>query len=122
VQERHAAAADSDARPLVYELDACAPSRIKGGLDVVGPIRHVMKAGAASREELPDRRVRPERAKQLHVALADAKQHGLHALLLDGLVVLDRHAEPLFVQRDRPVEVLDGNADVVDPAEHGGRV
>jgi hypothetical protein len=33
--------------------------------------------------------------------------------------VLHSHAEPLRVERDGLVEVLDGHADVVDAPEHG---
>ena len=54
------------------------------------------------------------------MAVADAEQHGLDALLLHGLAVLERHAQPLAVERDRLVEILDGDSDVIDPSEHGG--
>jgi hypothetical protein len=54
------------------------------------------------------------------MVLADVEQHGLDALLLDDLAMRDGHAVGLFVQGDRGVEVLDGDADVVDPGEHPG--
>ncbi len=53
------------------------------------------------------------------MGVADLQQHGLDAELLDALAVLVGHAQPLLVQGHRLVEVLDGNADVVDLAEHG---
>jgi hypothetical protein len=52
------------------------------------------------------------------VALANAEQNGLNALLLDRLAVLERHAEPLAIESDRLVEVLDGDSDVIDAVEH----
>jgi len=79
----------------------------------------MVKAGAASREELADGRVRCERPQELDVALADAEEHGLDALLLDDLAVLERQAEPVAVERDRLVEVVDRDAYVVDASEHG---
>ncbi len=60
-----------------------------------------------------------ERAQQLDVALADAQQHRLHALLLHGLAVLHRHPEAIGVEQDGLLEVLHRHADVVDPPEHG---
>jgi uncharacterized cupin superfamily protein len=35
--------------------------------------------------------------------------------------VLERHAEPLLVESYRLVEVIDGDAYVIDPSEHGGK-
>jgi hypothetical protein len=66
----------------------------------------------------PDRRLVAQRAQELDVALADVEQHGLDALFLDHLAVDELHVVGLRVQRDRGVEVLDGDADVVDPGEH----
>jgi hypothetical protein len=43
----------------------------------------------------------------------------VEAVLLGGLAVLERHAQPLAVERDGLVEVLDRNSDVIDPSEHG---
>ena len=56
------------------------------------------------------------------MGLADAQQHGLDALLLDRLAVLDRHAERVRVERDGGVEVLDGHADMIDRVEHRAAV
>jgi len=119
VQESHAAAADADPRPLVDQLESRASRGLERRLDVIRAISHVVEAGSAPREELPDGRVRCERPQELDVALADAEQHGLDALLLDHLSVLERQAEAVAVQRERLVEVLDGDADVVDASEHG---
>jgi hypothetical protein len=56
------------------------------------------------------------------VVLADVEQDRLDALLGERLAVHERHPVGLLVQRDRRVEVRDGDADVVDPAEHGRAV
>ena len=79
----------------------------------------MVKARSAPREELSDRRVRAERAQQLHVAVAHAEQHGLDALLLQGLAVLDGHAQPLAVESDGLVEILDRHSYVINASEHG---
>ena len=60
---------------------------------------------------------RAERREQLDVALADVEQDRLDAVLGDRLAMDERHPEGSLVERDRGVEVLDGDADVVDPAE-----
>jgi uncharacterized cupin superfamily protein len=52
------------------------------------------------------------------MTVTDAKEHCLDALLLYGLAVLQRHAQPLAVESDRLVEVLDGNSYVVNASEH----
>lgn len=119
VQKRHAAAADADAGLLVDQPKARGSHGVDGRLDVVRPVRHVVNAGPIPREELPDHRVGAERPQQLDVAVADAKQNRLDALLLHGLAVLERHAQPLAVERDRLVEVLDRHSYVVYASEHG---
>jgi hypothetical protein len=54
------------------------------------------------------------------MAVADAEQNRLDALLLHRLAVLERHAKPLAVERDGLVEVLDGHSYVINASEHGG--
>ena len=56
------------------------------------------------------------------MGVANAQQHGLDALLLDRLAVLDRHAELVGVERDGCLEVVDGHADMVDRVEHRAAV
>ena len=55
------------------------------------------------------------------MAVADLEQYCLDPLLLDGLAVLLGHAEPLAVEADRLLEVLDGDAYVIDGPEQTGR-
>jgi hypothetical protein len=53
------------------------------------------------------------------VAVADSEQQGLDAELIEDLTVLEVHPQPVLVQGDGLVEILDGHRDVVDPPEHG---
>ena len=77
-----------------------------------------MHPRAALGEELADRRVGAERREQLDVVLADVEQDRLDALGLDDLAVHERHLVVALVERERRVDVLDGDADVVDAGEH----
>ena len=95
---------------------------LERGVDVVDAVGDVVETGALALEELADRRVGPERAQELDVAVADVEQDGLDALLLDRLAVGERHRHRALVERQRGVEVVGGNADVIDQAEHPARV
>ena len=53
------------------------------------------------------------------MALADVEEHRLHALLVDGLAVRERHLERALVQGQGRIEIVRRDADVVDQAEHG---
>ena len=123
MQERDLRAADAGARRLVDQPHARVaqlrrarrrrrrPGRPRGA----GPgprLARKRPTGVSSRE----------RREQLHVALADVEQRGLDALLGDRLAVHERHAVGVAVEGDRRVEVLDRDPDVVDAAEHAGRV
>ena len=52
------------------------------------------------------------------MVLADVEQDSLDALLLDDLAVGHLHPEGVPIERQRVLDVLDGDADVVDPVEH----
>ena len=54
------------------------------------------------------------------MAVADVEQHRLDALLGDRLAVGERHPEGALVELQRGVEVVDGDADVIDQPEHPG--
>ena len=88
------------------------------GVDVVDAVGDVVEARALALEELADRRVRPERAQELDVAVADVEQDRLDALLLDRLAVRERHRHRALIERQRRVQVVGGDADVIDQAEH----
>src|SRR5919202_2060386 len=119
VHEGDTRVANAPPRRLVDELQAAVAERVEGRLDVADAVRDVVQPGPAAREEAADGAVGRERPQKLHVAFADVEQHRLDALLLDHLAVRELHAVRLLVQRDRGVEVVDGDADVVDAGEHG---
>ncbi len=73
-----------------------------------------MQPGPTACEELADRRVVAECGEQLDPALADAHRRGLDALVVDACPVLEAAAEEALVRPHRFVEILDGDADVVD--------
>jgi hypothetical protein len=79
-----------------------------------------MKSGAVLGHELADGCVRAERPQKLDVAVADVEKRRLDSLLVDGLAVDDRHAEGSLVEANGAVEVLNGDADMVDQLEHEG--
>ena len=63
-----------------------------------------------------------KRREQLDVALADVEQHRLDALLGDHLAVAEPQLEAVAVELERGLELLHGDADVVDAAEHRAAV
>jgi hypothetical protein len=75
---------------------------------------HVVHPGAALREELPDRRVGPERCEQLDAAVANEHRRGLDPLVGHGLAVLELRAEESPVGVDCLVEILDRHTEVMD--------
>ena len=56
------------------------------------------------------------------MAVADVEQRRVDALLGDRLAVHERHPEHVAVEGQRRVDVLDGDADVVDRGQHGRAV
>lgn len=90
-------------------------------VQIVYLIRHVVHAGAALREKAADRGVLAERLEQLDAAVTDPQGSRTHALVVDGRTMLDVCAEQPRIRLQRLVEVLDGDAKVVDPARgHAG--
>src|ERR1700760_38942 len=118
VHERDARAADAGARLLVDQREPGPFERFERAVDVVDLVGDMVQARAVLREELADGRVRAERREQLDVVLADVEQDRLDALLLDDLAMRERELEAVAIQRERRRELLDGDADVVDPREH----
>ena len=119
MDEGHPGVADPHAGRLVDELQAPLAQRGERGVDVGHAVGDVVQPRAAAGQEAAHGRVRREWPQELDVPVADLEQHGLDALLVDDLAVLERQPVGLLVQRDRRVEVGDGDADVIDPLEHG---
>ena len=97
-------------------------SRGQLGVDVGRLVGDVVEARARGWRGTCRPACRGERSEQLDVVLADVEQRGLDALPVERLAVHDAHAEIALVERERGVEVVDRDADVVDPAEHGAAV
>ena len=104
---------------VVEQAQAALAQRRAHGVDVGDAVGELLDAGAAAVEELRDRRLGGERREQLdaRAGVADAHHRLAHALLLVGLLVQQRHAVRLLVERDGRVEVGHGDADVVDVGE-----
>ena len=83
------------------------------------PVGDVMQSRPPAAQELADRGIGAERLEQLDVAVADVEQRRVDALLRHRLAVDERHAELVAVERERVVDALDGDADVVDRGQHG---
>jgi hypothetical protein len=103
-------------RRLVDQLGAGIGQVRERGADVVHLVRDVMHPGAPLREKTTDRRVVAEGAQQLEPALSDPDRRGLDALLLDTRAVLEPGTEQALVRLESPVEVVDGEPDVMDGA------
>ncbi len=79
-------------------------------------VSDMMESGPAPGQESPDRRVLRECGQQLDATLTDTDRRRLDTLALDEGPMLDPSAEETLVAPYRLVEILDGNADVVDAA------
>ena len=117
VHERDRGAARPRPGRLVDQLGALGPQVLERRLDVGDPVRDVVQARASRGERPSDRRLGAERAQQLHVRRADGEQHLLDALILDPLAVHRLDAEQPPVALDGGLEVIDGDAHVVDVGE-----
>src|SRR5581483_8812585 len=107
----------------VDQLGARVGELREGGTDVLDLVRDVVHTGPAPCEEPADGRVLAESREQLHPVAADPHRGGLDALLVDALPVLEPAAEEPLVGGHRVVEVVHGDADVVNSARlHQGDV
>jgi hypothetical protein len=108
-------------RPRVDQLCALLRESLERGVHVVHLIGDVVHAGPTLRKEPADRSVVTERGNELHATLADTHRRRLDALLFDPLAVLEPPAEQPLVRRHGRVEIVHGDADVVNAScLHGG--
>ena len=109
-------------RLLVDQLGALGrepPELREDILDLVGDMVHPRTAVC---EEPSNGSLLPERGKQFDPARADEHGRGLDALVLDPRAVLELGAEEPLVRIERVVQVVDGNAEMMDAAgSHGKR-
>jgi len=116
MKERDLEAEEPAPGALVDELDAVPRQAVELGPDVGDLERDVVHPGTALGEELPHRRVGTESGQELDPSVPDTEGGRLDALLDEPLAVLELRAEEAAVRRDRCVEILDGDPDVMDAA------
>src|SRR4249919_1205371 len=80
VDEGDAGVAYADARLVIDQLHAGVLEPSQDIVDVADRVGDVMQAGAPLLQVLADRCVRAEWPQQLHMAVADVQEGGLHAL------------------------------------------
>ena len=101
-------------RRVVDEVRAGVDELCEGGPDVVHLVGDVMHSRPSFREETPDRRLGSQRLEQLDPAVADPNRGGTNSLVGDGRTVFDLSTEELRVGRERRIEIVDRNTEVVD--------
>src|SRR5712691_970405 len=107
-------AEESFARLLVDQIGAGAcetRDRLLHVRDFVGDVVH---SRPALGDEAADGRIFGERLEQLHASTSDADGSSLDALVRDGGAVFDLRAEQSLVGRERGVEILHGDAEMVN--------
>ena len=102
-------------RLLVDQLDAGVAETRQRRCDVVHLIGDVVHPGTAAREEPTDGRVLLQRLEELDAARADANSRGVHTLRRHRRPMLDLGTEQPRVRRQRRVEIVDRDAEVVNP-------
>jgi hypothetical protein len=121
MDERDLEPEEPASRERVDELRTRRLELLERGREILGPESDVMHPRPAPREEAPDRCVLAGGAHELEAAVADEHGCRLDALLHEWLAMLDLCAEEALVRRDRLVEVVDGNAEVMDAARPHSR-
>ena len=106
----------------VDQLRARLRERRERRSNVADFVRHVVHARPVVREELADRRVLADCREQLDAPAADENRRRVHALLLDAGTVLELGSEEPAVRLEGLIEVLDGDAEMMNaPGIHPRR-
>ena len=116
VDERDLEPEQPGARLGVDQLGALVREPGERGAQVADLVGDVVHPRPALREKAPDGRLLAEREQQLDAAVADEHGRRLHTLVGHGPAVLERGAEEARVRVHRLVEILDGDAEMVDTA------
>ena len=116
MQERDLEAEQALARARVDELYAFTGESRERDMDIVDLVGDVVHPGAALGEELADRGVGSDGCEQLDAAVADEHGRCLDALVGNGRAVLQGCAEKAGVGVEGLVEVVDGDAEVMNAA------
>ncbi len=116
-------AEETEAGLCVDQLRTSGDEAAQRNGNIVDLVRDVMHAGPTFREEPPDRCVRVGRREQLDPIPTDQNGRCDDTLLEERLAVLDRGAEQPLVGRNRPVEIGDRNAEMMDASRlHAGAI
>ena len=108
------------ARTGVDQLGAGGREAVELRVHVFDLVGDVMHAGPALGEELADRGLVPERREQLDAPCSDEHGRGLNPLVVDLGTVLELGPEEPLVRLNRLVQVVNGNAEMMDAAgPHG---
>ncbi len=100
---------------FVDQLGAVGGELVERDADVLHLVRDVVHPGAAAGEELADRCFLAEGGEQLDAIGADLQRRRLDALLGNRLATLQLGAEEPFVGGQGRVEIVDGDAKVMNP-------
>src|SRR5581483_5848588 len=88
--------------------------------DVVHLEADVVQAGPAALEEARDGVVGGERRDELDLRVAGADEHDVELTILEAQATGDRQPEHVAIEHHRPLEVVDGDADVVQLLDRHG--
>ncbi len=103
---------------LVDQLRSRLSGPSQAGAHVVGGVGDVVDRLSPIGEELSQVGLGPQWGKQLDPAVTDGDHGDFHTLGLQPFAAYRLQAETPFVEVDRLIQVMHGNADVIDPSEH----
>jgi len=116
MDERNLEPEQASTRAFVDQIRTRARELHERPVEIAHLVGDMVHPGPPLREEAADRRVFAERLEQLHSTVADADRRGFDTLIWHRRSVLDPSAEQPLVCRERGVEVLDRDPQVMDPS------
>ena len=112
MQESYAPATGTGAGHLVHQTVARRAASLQRRIEVGNPVTNVVNPGPAPSQEPADRTVRVERREQLDLRVTEREPDDGSAI--DGLRRMRLDAKDVAVERQRCLQIRDGNADVSD--------
>src|SRR5437867_300330 len=109
---------DASSWRLIDELDAPLLERLEFRVYVGRLEADVVETLAFALQETADGGVGARGLEELDLTLADCEERGFHALVFDRVLGMDMEAEGVAVEVESFVDVVDGDADVVDLLNH----
>jgi hypothetical protein len=117
VDEGDASPSSADPRVLIYKPCSLRHEVGKRGLDIEDRVSHVMQALAVSFQETSDGGIGRKRSQELDVRSSEGDHRLFHSLLGDHLPVDRFDAISVEVTVDRGIQVLNGDADMIEVVE-----